>query len=326
MARILLVDDDPLLVQALKPALEQGGHHVTAAPDGRSAIRMALERTPDLMLLDLRLPDMDGVDVVRRLRSSVSVPVLILSAVTDERRKAQALDAGADDFLNKPFGMQELAARIRVLERRGSADHGVTTQHVGDLQIDIEDRSLRVAGEERRLTPTQWKILRALMVRPGALVTHRVLVGQVWGYGRGTEPLQSLRTHMGALRAKLGDDAQEPRYILTESGMGYRWLPGPGQPAPPADADGAASIGDPTARRTQEHVVHDLNNVLTAMRFAAHLATERETLSPQASREPMGPRLEGLVQRAVGLVAELQTVGSIQSRSDRGSRTHGQGR
>lgn len=322
MARILLVDDDPLLVQALKPALEQGGHTVTAVADGQSAIAHAMGGAQDLLLLDLRLPDMDGVDVVRRLRGAINVPVLILSAVTDERRKAQALDAGADDFLNKPFGMHELAARIRVLERRGLSEPAVSPQRIGDLEVDVESRLLRVAGEERRLTPTQWKILRALMTRPGALVTHRALVGQVWGYTRGSEPLQSLRTHMGALRAKLGDDAQEPRYILTESGMGYRWLPAPNLD-PVALRGGEQPSRSPDGSRPHDLVVHDLNNVLTAMRFAAHLATQRETLSGQAqptARESMGQRMESLVKRAEALVAELQAAPSTQ-----GSTTDEQG-
>jgi two-component system KDP operon response regulator KdpE len=312
VSRILLVDDEPQLVHALRRALEEADHEVLAAPDGETGIAMATTGQPDLIVLDLKLPDLDGIDVVRRLRSWYDAPILILSAVTDETRKVQALDAGADDFLHKPFGVRELTARLRALLRRRGPGPEERTLYFPDLVVDLAARRVNVAGRDQRLTPTEWRILEALVSRPGRLLTHKWLLRQVWDDSHGDEARQSLRSHVRSLRAKLGDDAAAPRFVRTESGAGYRWLPPPdsepdphpGEPVPDGPRGGSGV-------RDFDEIMHDLNNVLTAMRFAAYLmgkhevdATEPATAAARAT--DVRSRWEGLVVRASTLAVELE--------------------
>lgn len=306
MSRVLLVDDEPQLVHALRRALEQADHEVVAAADGQTGIEYAATSQPDLVVLDLKLPDIDGVEVVRRLRPWFEPPILILSAVTDEARKVQALDAGADDFLNKPFGVRELTARMRALLRRSGGSIEQRVLHFPGLEVDLAARTVRSdEGGDLRLTPTEWRILEALVTQPGKLLTHRWLLHQVWDDSHGDEARQSLRSHMRSLRAKLGDDASAPRYVRTESGAGYRWLPLPDSDEEPAEA--AVEEGGPA--RKFDDVMHDLNNVLTAMRFAAYLSRPRvgsTTEDASARLAEVGARWEALVLRASALAAELE--------------------
>jgi len=304
VSRILLVDDEPQLVHALRRALEQAGHEVLAAPDGEAGIHLTRTGHPDLVVLDLKLPDLDGVDVVRRLRSWFDAPILILSAVTDETRKVQALDAGADDFLNKPFGMRELTARLRaLLRRRGPAPEERVLRFPG-LTVDLTARSVEVDGRDQRLTPTEWRILEALATQPGRLLTHHTLLHQVWDETHGDEARQSLRSHVRSLRAKLGDDAADPRFVRTESGAVYRWLPAPDtEPGDDLEEAGLAGESLPVPRsehaRGVDQIMHDLNNVLTAMRFATYLLRQQEASG-------VASRFEGLVLRASALAQELE--------------------
>ena len=205
MSRVLLVDDEPQLVHALRRALEQADHEVVAAADGQTGIEYAATSRPDLVVLDLKLPDIDGVEVVRRLRPWFEPPILILSAVTDEARKVQALDAGADDFLNKPFGVRELTARMRALLRRSGGSIDQRVLHFPGSKVDLAARTVRSdTGGDLRLTPTEWRILEALVTQPGKLLTHRWLLHQVWDDSHGDEArrVAALTHALAARRAR----------------------------------------------------------------------------------------------------------------------------
>ena len=300
-----MVDDEPQVLHALRRVLESQGDQVLVAATGTEALDAAAARAPDLVVLDLRLPDLDGVEVVRRLRGWLDVPVLILSGDADEERKVSALDSGADDFLQKPFGFSELSARLRALQRRSVRDRAGQRLVFDDLVVDLPQGAAERDGELLRLTPTEWALLEAMATHPGKLLTHRWLLARVWGGGHGDESRQALRTHIRSLRAKIGDDAAEPRFLRTESGAGYRWLPEPaGEPAnettgEPALAPPVAAEPADAARRTprgREHPVteglHDLSNVLTALHLALHVA--------QGSADP--ERVAAQVRRSVHLV------------------------
>jgi two-component system KDP operon response regulator KdpE len=217
---VLLVDDDATLRRTLAIGLGAAGHDVLVAADGRSALEALREDNPDVVVLDLGLPDLSGVEVLRRLRAWSTVPVVVLSARAESAEKVQALDLGADDYVTKPFGMDELLARIRAAARRAGSD--VPVLEAGDLVIDLPARRVTKAGSVVRLTPTEWGLLEMLVRAPGRLVSQRDLLHEVWGpaYDRETN---YLRVYVGALRKKLEDDPARPRHLVTEPGMGYRF-------------------------------------------------------------------------------------------------------
>ena len=218
--RVLLVDDDATLRRTLAIGLRAEGHEVMIAADGRSALQALREDRPDIAVLDLGLPDLSGVEVLRQLRSWSTIPVVVLSARAESAEKVQALDLGADDYVTKPFGMEELMARVRAAARRAGSD--VPVIEAGDLVIDLPARRVTRAGEVVRLTPTEWGLLEVLVRAPGRLVSQRDLLREVWGpaYGRETN---YLRVYVGGLRKKLEDDPGHPRHLVTEPGMGYRF-------------------------------------------------------------------------------------------------------
>jgi two-component system KDP operon response regulator KdpE len=219
--RILLVDDDPTLRQTLAIGLRAEGHEVLLAADGRSALQAATEDQPDLMVLDLGLPDLSGVDVLRELRRWSRLPVVVLSARDGSEDKVEALDLGADDYVTKPFGVAELLARIRAAARRAGSDLPVVA--TGSLTVDLSARQVTRDGSVVRLTPTEWGVLEVLVRHPGRLVSQRDLLHEVWGpsYDRETN---YLRVYVAGLRKKLEDDPAAPRHLVTEPGMGYRFV------------------------------------------------------------------------------------------------------
>ena len=218
--RILVVDDDPGLLRTLGIGLRALGHEVVLAADGRTALQAAREDDPDLLVLDLGLPDVDGVEVLRRLRTWTSVPIIVLSARADSHDKVEALDLGADDYVTKPFGMDELGARIRAAGRRGGVDLPVLDS--GELHIDAAARRLTRGGEPVRLTPTEWAVLEVLLRTPGRLVGRKELLHEVWGPGYDRET-HYLRVYVAGLRKKLERDPSHPRHLITEPGIGYRF-------------------------------------------------------------------------------------------------------
>ena len=224
MTRVLVVDDDPQLLRALRITLRAAGYDVATAEDGRSALHGAAEEHPDVVVLDLGLPDLDGTEVLAGLRPWFSGPVLVLSARAESRDKVGALDAGADDYVAKPFDMGELLARLRALLRRGAAQPTEPVVTTGHFTVDLSARQVTVDGHPVRLTPTEWGLLTVLVRNPGRLVGQRQLLQEVWGpaYQRETN---YLRVYMAQLRRKLEPDPGHPRYLRTEPGMGYRFTP-----------------------------------------------------------------------------------------------------
>jgi two-component system KDP operon response regulator KdpE len=224
MTRVLVIDDDPQLLRALRITLRAAGHDVATAPDGRTALQQAAVVHPDVIVLDLGLPDLDGTEVLAGLRPSYTGPVLVLSARADSQDKVRALDAGADDYVTKPFDMSELLARLRAVLRRGPsepADPIVTTDH---FTVDLADRQVTVGGAPVRLTPTEWALLEPLIRHPGRLIGQRQLLRLVWGPAYEKET-HYLRVYLAQLRRKLEPDPAHPRYLRTEPGMGYRFTP-----------------------------------------------------------------------------------------------------
>jgi two-component system KDP operon response regulator KdpE len=223
---ILLVEDDPSLRRALRTTLRNREFDVLEAATGESAIVIAAEGRPDVVLLDLGLPDLDGLDVLRRLRAFTDVPVIVLTARDDQSEKVRSLDAGADDYVTKPFDVEELLARIRAALRRvPSAVAPPVVIRVDDLEIDLARRLVTRGTEPVHLTRTELMLLEQLARHPGKLLTQEYLLREVWGPGYGTES-NYLRVYVGQLRKKLGDDAGRPRLIATEPGIGYRWIAG----------------------------------------------------------------------------------------------------
>jgi two-component system KDP operon response regulator KdpE len=219
--RILLVDDDATLRQTLSIGLRAEGHEVLLAADGRTALQAAREDQPDLMVLDLGLPDLSGVEVLRELRTWSRLPVVVLSARDGSQDKVEALDLGADDYVTKPFGSEELLARIRATARRSGSDLPVVEAR--SLRIDLPARRVTRDGVVVRLTPTEWGVLEVLVRHPGRLVHQRDLLHEVWGpsYDRETN---YLRVYLANLRKKLEDDPASPRHLVTEPGIGYRFV------------------------------------------------------------------------------------------------------
>lgn len=221
--KILVVEDDPEIRRLVRDALESEGFSLLTAAGGKEAVSIVANAAPDLVVLDLGLPDMDGVDVVRTVRRASGTPILILSARADERQKIEALDAGADDYLTKPFGMGELLARVRVALRHGTPSNGDTgtTYALDGLGIDLTRRRVQRDGHDIHLTPIEYKLLERLVRSAGKVVTHRQLLADTWGADF-VEHTHYLRIYMGQLRAKIEADPADPRFLLTETGVGYR--------------------------------------------------------------------------------------------------------
>jgi two-component system KDP operon response regulator KdpE len=222
---ILIVEDERAIRRFLRPALEGEGYRVLEADDQRSGLGMASSHTPDLIILDLGLPDRDGLELIRAVREWASTPIIIVSARGQETDKVKALDLGADDYLTKPFSVQELLARVRASLRRSSSIHGAIDGSpvftVGDLVIDLAKRRVTLASEPVTLTPLEFKLLAELAKHPGRVLTHKALLDAVWGPSRSNEP-HLVRVHMANLRRKLEADTTRPRYLLTEPTVGYR--------------------------------------------------------------------------------------------------------
>ena len=221
--RVLVCDDEPQILRALRVVLRDAGFDVVPATTAAEALDAAALQAPDAAILDLVLPDGDGIDVARRLREWTQAPIIVLSAVGDEQRKIQALEAGADDYVTKPFSPAELVARLRAALRRAApvADEPVLRVEELQLELDLAARAVRVAGAEVHLTPIEFKLLRALVTRRGRLLTHAALLTEVWGPAY-ADDVATLRTHIANLRRKVEYDGS-PRLIRTEPGVGYRF-------------------------------------------------------------------------------------------------------
>ncbi len=219
--RVLVVDDESQIVRGLTIILRSAGYSVQAARTRAEALAALAARPPDVLVLDLVLPDGHGVEVCREIRRWSRLPILVLSAVGDEREKVRALDAGADDYLTKPFGSDELLARLRAVLRRSAQEVGSPRLSIGELVVDLLDRRVSYGGREVRLTPIEFDLLRVLAQHQGRLVTHRQLLREVWGPAYGEET-HYLRVHVAHIRAKLELDPSRPRYLITEPGVGYR--------------------------------------------------------------------------------------------------------
>jgi two-component system, OmpR family, KDP operon response regulator KdpE len=221
--RVLVVDDEPQIVRALKVVMREAGFEAVAAETASQALDLAAVRPPDAAIVDLVLPDGDGVEVTRRLREWSEMPILVLSAVGEEDQKVRALEAGADDYITKPFGARELVARLQAALRRTARADEQPTIAVEGLEIDLAARVVRRNSEPIHLTPIEFELLRTLVRNRGRLMTHRALLTEVWGPQYG-EDVQPLRTHIARLRAKIEPEgAAGPRYIVTDSGVGYRF-------------------------------------------------------------------------------------------------------
>ncbi|GGT22003.1 response regulator [Streptomyces chromofuscus] len=223
MTRVLVVDDEPQIVRALVINLKARTYEVDAAFDGATALRLAAACHPDVVVLDLGLPDMDGVEVIRGLRGWTRVPILVLSARHTSDEKVEALDAGADDYVTKPFGMDELLARLRAAVRRAepTGDDDVLVE-TDEFTVDLAAKKVNRGGEDVRLTPTEWQLLEVLVRNTGRLVSQKQLLQEVWGPSYGKET-NYLRVYMAQLRRKLEADPSHPKRFITEPGMGYRF-------------------------------------------------------------------------------------------------------
>jgi len=218
---VLVIEDEPQMRRFLKASLEAHDYRLVEAVTAREGLAQAAGRTPDVILLDLGLPDLDGIELTRRLREWSRVPVIVISARGREQDKIAALDAGADDYLTKPFGLGELLARLRVALRRVAGDGGEPVFAVGDLRVDLGARLVYRRDREVHLTPIEYKLLATLVRHAGKVLTHRQLLKEVWG-PNAVEHTHYVRVYLTQLRHKLEDDPSRPRYLLTESGVGYR--------------------------------------------------------------------------------------------------------
>ena len=225
--RILVVDDEPQITRVLRTSLSAQGYDLRVANDGETALEIMKDWTPDLVITDLSMPNMDGLELSRRIRAKLGVPIIVLSVRGEERTKVQALDAGVDDYVTKPFGMEELLARVRANLRRlsATASDAPAVIEVGDFSIDQAAHKVTLRDREVHLTPKEFELLTYLARSPNKVVTHRALLAAVWG-GNSTEQVEYLRVFVGQLRKKLEPDSGSPRYILTEPWVGYRFEPG----------------------------------------------------------------------------------------------------
>jgi two-component system KDP operon response regulator KdpE len=242
VTRVLVVDDEPQMLRALRINLRVRDYQVDVAATGNEALQMAARHPPDLVILDLGLPDLDGVEVIEGLRGWTKAPILVLSGRADSTDKVEALDAGADDYITKPFGVEELLARMRAAVRRTGAGDDAPRVRLGDLIVDLAaKRVIRQAAvptggggpgeaqpDDIRLTPTEWHLLEVLLRNPGKLLSRTQLLTEVWGPGY-ADATGNLRLYMTQLRRKLEPDPARPRWLITEPGMGYRYQPSPGR-------------------------------------------------------------------------------------------------
>jgi two-component system KDP operon response regulator KdpE len=223
--RVLVVDDDAQMLRAIRTALTARGYDVLTAGNGESALALAAEENLDLLLLDLRLPGIEGHEVIRRLRAWSELPVIVVSVQESQEEKVAALDAGADDYITKPFGMKELLARMRAVRRRVAGDEGpASVLRFEGLEIDLLRKLVKLEGVAIHLTPTEYRLLESMATHPGKLLTHQWLLREVWGHGYESES-HYLRLYVKQVRKKLHDLPSSPRWITTEPGLGYRWLP-----------------------------------------------------------------------------------------------------
>ena len=227
--RILIVDDEPQITRVLRRSLTTHGYDVRVASDGLAALQTFGDWPPDLVVTDLSMPNTDGLQLCRNLRAISQVPIIVLSVRGEESTKVQALDAGADDYITKPFGIDELLARIRAALRRAQTakidDAASPILEVGDFRLDLEDRRVTVNGAEVHLTPKEYDLMVYLISHPGKVLTHRTLLTSIWG-GESVEQTEYLRVFVGQLRKKIEPEPATPRYILTEPWIGYRFYPG----------------------------------------------------------------------------------------------------
>jgi two-component system KDP operon response regulator KdpE len=227
VSRILVVDDDPQILRAVRTNLQVRGNEVLTAPNGETALDLLQGESVDLLLLDLSLPGIDGQEVIGRVRAWSKVPIVVLSVREQQSEKVRALEAGADDYVTKPFGVAELLARVSaVLRRTGTGREERAVLRFGELEVDLARELVKMNGEPIHLTPTQHRLLEVMVGNPGKLLTHQWLLQKVWGPSYQTES-DYLRTFVRQLRQKLGDDPAAPRFIVTEPGLGYRWMPEP---------------------------------------------------------------------------------------------------
>lgn len=222
--RILIADDDPQILRALRITLSARGYDVSTADDGRQAVNAAIEVHPDLVMLDLGMPGLTGIEVIEALRGWSTVPILVVSGRSDSADKVDALDAGADDYVTKPFVIDELLARVRALTRRAPSGTDEPAVVFGDVTVDLAARLVTRAGASVRLTPTEWRVLEVLLRHPNSLVTRQTLLREAWG-PQYVNDSGYLRLYMSQLRKKLEPTPSTPRYLLTEAGMGYRFAP-----------------------------------------------------------------------------------------------------
>jgi two-component system KDP operon response regulator KdpE len=224
MSRVLVVEDESGIRKVVRDALEREGHEVETAVDGQEALELCEGRDFDLVITDLAMPRVSGLDLVREIRRKSAVPVLVLTVRHEEKEKVRLLDAGADDYVTKPFGVAELLARVRALLRREQRNGGARSARWGDVVLDLETRAVAKKGKPVHLTPTEFALLSHMMRKPGAVWTHRQLLAAVWGTSSGVSH-DTLRVHMGSLRRKIEDDPNRPRWIRTEPWVGYRFTP-----------------------------------------------------------------------------------------------------
>jgi two-component system, OmpR family, KDP operon response regulator KdpE len=223
---ILIVDDEPQITRVLRTSLSAQGYDIRVANSGEMALEIMKDWTPNLIITDLSMPSVDGIQLCRRVRAVSQIPIIVLSVREKEQQKVEALDAGADDYVTKPFGMSELLARVRANLRRVPTDNEPDAViEIGDFHIDTAAHRVMVKDKEVRLTPKEFDLLAYLARRPGKVVNHRTLLGAIWG-GQSTEQVEYLRVFVGQLRKKLEPDAASPRYIVTEPWVGYRFEPG----------------------------------------------------------------------------------------------------
>ncbi len=223
-SRVLVVDDEPQITRVLRTVLSSHGYQVRTAAEGESALTNFREWSPELVITDLYMPHMDGVELCRRIREVSSVPIIVLSVKGEERAKVEALDSGADDYVTKPFGMDELMARVRVALRRRGASDDVVSFDAGDFRVDMDSRRVHTRGQEVRLTPKEFDLFVYMARHPNRVLTHAALLEAVWGQASQEQP-EYLRVFMGQLRKKLEPDPSNPRYLVTEPWVGYRFNP-----------------------------------------------------------------------------------------------------